>query len=118
MNPAQFQTFTQVNGSNKNSIHPIRVVHESSVEDLDGQSTDVSNGTLDNKDIEQDDTLVGNEGVLKSQYEQQQQKFKQRQKELVEEQRIQRELQQKEAEIQELKKQRDAQEQRKTKGIF
>lgn len=118
VNPAQFQTFTQVNGSNKNSIHPIRVVHESSVEDLDGQSTDVSNGTLDNKDIEQDDTLVGNEGVLKSQYEQQQQKFKQKQKELFEEQRIQRELQQKEVEIQELKKQRDAQEQRKQKELF
>lgn len=118
VNPAQFQTFTQVNGSNKNSIHPIRVVHESSVEDFDGQSTDVSNGTLDNKDIEQDDTLVGNEGVLKSQYEQQQQKLKQKQKDLLEEQRIQRALQQKQAEVQELKKQRDAQEQRKQKELF
>mmetsp|Transcript_6283 Transcript_6283/g.7780 ORF Transcript_6283/g.7780 Transcript_6283/m.7780 type:complete len:1188 (+) Transcript_6283:5243-8806(+) len=118
VNPAQFQTFTQVNGSNKNLIHPIRVVHESSVEDLDGQSTDVSNGSLDNKDIEQDDTLVGNEGVLKNQYEQQQQKFKQKQKELLEEQRIQEQLEQKEREIQELKKQKEAQEQRKQKELL
>lgn len=118
VNPAQFQTFTQVNGSNKNSIHPIRVVHESSVEDLDGQSTDVSNGSLDNRDIEQDDTLVGNEGVLKGQYEQQQQKFKQKQKDLLEELRIQRQLEQKQREIQELKKQREAQEQRKQKELL
>lgn len=72
-NAAQFQTFTHVNGSNKSAENPIRVVKEASTEDLDGQSTNVSNRTTENEDTEHDDTLIENDVGFKSQYEQQQQ---------------------------------------------